>query len=149
MAFRTQWLEEHGGFDEALGAGSATRGGEDLDAFLRVILRDGVIVYEPRALVRHAARADMSSLRNQMFGYGSGMAAVITKHLLSSPRTAMAIAAKLPAGLRRLLDPSSTKNEHRTNSFPRELVRAELRGYVAGPALYVRGRRAARVGVTR
>jgi GT2 family glycosyltransferase len=143
MAFRVDWLRSHGAFDEALGAGTATRGGEDLDAFLRVMLAGDVLVYEPRAIVRHHARGDMSALRQQMFGYGSGMAAVIAKHLLQSPGRAAQILRRLPAGLGRLLGSGSEKNEARTAGYPRDLVRAELSGYLAGPALYVRGRREA------
>jgi cellulose synthase/poly-beta-1,6-N-acetylglucosamine synthase-like glycosyltransferase len=144
MAFRVDWLRRHGGFDVALGAGTKSRGGEDLDAFLKVILADAVIVYEPRAVVRHYARGDMAALRSQMFGYGSGMSAVIAKHLLSSPRHALRILARLPAGLRKLLDPSSEKNLGKSRTFPKELSRQELRGYLAGPVLYVRSRVAAR-----
>jgi len=144
MAFRAGWLREHGAFDVSLGAGSLTKGGEDLDAFLAVMLADGVLVYEPRALIRHFARSDMDGLRTQMFGYGSGMSAVIVKHLLRSPRSAMRVLARVPAGMRRLLDPRSAKNENRTAEYPKDLKRAELRGYLAGPKLYLQSRRDAR-----
>lgn len=139
MAFRRAWLLEHP-FDEALGAGTLTRGGEDLDAFLSVMLADKVLVYEPAALVWHAARREMAALETQMFGYGSGMSAVVLKHVLR-PSGALAVGRRLPAGLRKLLDPRSEKNEARTSRFPAHLVRAELRGYLAGPLLYVRSRR--------
>jgi hypothetical protein len=138
MAFRTSWLHAHSGFDEALGAGTLTRGGEDLDAFLTVIRAGDVIVYEPRALVRHHARGDMTGLRQQMYGYGSGMSALIAKQVFISPRGAVAVIKRLPAGLLRLLDPQSTKNESKSAAFPPELSRAELKGFAAGPALYVR-----------
>jgi hypothetical protein len=140
MAFRVDWLQQHGAFDVALGAGTVARGGEDIDAFLRVILSGQAIIYEPRALVRHHARGDMDGLRTQMYGYGSGMSAVIVKHFLSSPQGAARILARVPAGLRKLLDPGSDKNESKTSAFPPELARAELKGYAAGPALYVRSR---------
>ncbi len=139
MAFRRGWLEEHP-FDESLGAGTITRGGEDLDAFLRVVLAGRVLVYEPAAVVKHAGRRELDALEVQMYGYGSGMSAVVLKHVLR-PRRALAVARRLPAGVRKLLDPASDKNEGRSGSFPRELVRAELRGYLAGPLLYVRSRR--------
>ena len=144
MAFRTEWLRSHGGFDVALGAGSLTRGGEDLDAFLTVMLGGGTIVYEPRAVIRHYARADAAALRKQMYGYGSGMSAVIAKYFVASPRSAFNILARIPAGARRLLDPRSEKNEKKTAEYPQELGRTELSGYLAGPVLYVRGRRDAR-----
>ena len=143
MAFDTAWLRSARLFDEALGAGALTRGGEDLDGFLTVMLAGRVLVYEPRAVVRHYGRRDVGALRTQMFGYGSGMSAVIVKHFVASPRNAVGIIARLPAGLRKLLHPGSEKNVGRVE-FPRELARAELRGYAAGPILYVRSRRAAR-----
>lgn len=144
MAFRTSWLERHGRFDAALGAGTRVRGGEDLDAFLSVILAGGAIVYEPRALVRHHARSDLAALGLQMYGYGSGMSAVIAKHFLASPASALGIIRRLPAGVRRLLDPASPKNESKSTGYPRDLARAELRGYAAGPVLYAKSRREAR-----
>jgi glycosyltransferase involved in cell wall biosynthesis len=144
MAFRTDWLREHGGFDVALGAGTRSRGGEDLDAFLGVMLGDRVIVYEPAALIRHYARADLPALRRQMYGYGSGMSAVIVKHLTRSPRSAFAVVTRIPAGVRKLLDPGSEKNAARSTTFPTALIVAELRGYLAGPLLYVFSLRHAR-----
>jgi len=140
MAFRRDWLAAVPLFDEALGAGTIARGGEDLDAFLTVMLAGGALVYEPRALVRHHARSDMAALRTQMYGYGSGMAAVVVKHLVSSPKRAAEIGTRLPAGLRKLLDPQSEKNAAKTTAYPPALVRAELAGYAAGPVLYARSR---------
>lgn len=144
MAFRTQWLHDHGKFDVALGAGSLTRGGEDLESYLTVMLNDGVLVYEPAALVRHFARSDMEGLRKQMFGYGSGMAAVIAKHVTAGPRSALAILGRIPAGARHLLSPASEKNESKSSSYPKDLSRQELKGYLAGTVLYVRARRDSR-----
>lgn len=144
MAFRRSWLLAQDLFDEALGAGTVARGGEDLDAFLTVMLAGGVLVYEPRAIVRHYARSDLVTLRKQMFGYGSGMAAVVVKHFVSNPRRAAQITARLPAGVRKLLDPGSEKNASKSATYPVELARSELAGYAAGPALYLRSRREAR-----
>ncbi len=137
MAFDVSWLRSRGGFDVTLGAGMPPRGGEDLDAFLRVILDGKVIVYEPRALVRHHARAGTADLHDQMYGYGSGMSAVIVKNLLGRPRAALSLLGRFPAGVRFLLDPGSAKNADRGSSYPRSLSRSELKGYLAGPFLYV------------
>ena len=144
MAFRAAWLRTTTLFDEALGAGSITAGGEDLDAFLTVMLDGKALVYEPSALVRHSPRRSMAALETQLRGYGSGNSAAITKHALASPRRALGIFARLPAGLRRMVDPSSEKNERRSQSYPRSLVRCEMKGFIAGPLLYLRGRREAR-----
>lgn len=140
MAFDTEALRAVGGFDLALGAGSKTRGGEDLDAFLSILLGGGILVYEPGAIVGHTHRADFTSLRKQLYGYGTGMSAVVAKHLLADPRSAIRVLRRLPAGLRRLLDPTSEKNAGKRADFPRELTRVELMGYARGPGLYVRSR---------
>ena len=144
MAFRAGPLRERGGFDVALGAGSRTRGGEDLDSFLAVILSGGVIVYEPRAVIHHHARSGMAELRRQMYGYGTGMSAVVAKHFVARPASAVQIARRMPAGVRKLLAPGSSKNDRRTRHYPGSLARLELAGYLTGPLVYFLSRRAAR-----
>src|SRR5689334_24417701 len=56
FGFARQALADLGGFDTALGAGTATGGGEDLDIFVRVLRSGGAIAYEPSALVWHQDR---------------------------------------------------------------------------------------------
>lgn len=72
-----------GEFDPLLGAGSPTRGGEDLDMFLRVILAGERISYLSSALVWHRHRADVEALGEQIYSYGYGLGAYLAKHLLS------------------------------------------------------------------
>lgn len=141
MAFRTTLLRQLGGFDVALGAGSASLGGEDLDIFRRVFTAGRAIVYQPSAAIRHHHRSSYPELTSQLFAYGAGMAAVITKQLLSGPRAATAVLVRLAPALVLLLDPGSAKNRGKSDSFPAELTRAELRGYLAGPFRYLRARR--------
>lgn len=140
MAFRTELLRRLGGFDVALGAGSESLGGEDLDIFRRVFTAGGTIVYQPAAVIRHHHRSSYPELTSQLFAYGAGMAAVITKQLLSGPRAAAAVLARLAPALVLLLDPGSVKNRGKSDSFPAELTHAELRGYLAGPFRYLRAR---------
>lgn len=140
MAFRSDWLRGQRLFDTALGAGTLARGGEDLDAFLTAMLSGGILIYEPRAIVKHYARSDMIALRQQMYGYGSGLSAVMVKHLVSGPKSAVRIISRLPRGLHKLLAPTSEKNAGKTQGFPQELSRAELAGFAAGPVLYLRSR---------
>ncbi|MFT4215672.1 MAG: glycosyltransferase [Micropruina sp.] len=144
MAFRAAALRALGGFDEALGAGSPTRGGEDLDAFQAVYLAGGTVVYWPAAIVRHHHRADQAALVEQLHGYGVGMAAVVTKRFLSSPAVAADVLRRLPGGLRLLLDARSAKNRGKSAVFPAEATRAERRGYLVGPVVYLRTRRRVR-----
>lgn len=140
MAFRTDLLRRLGGFDVALGAGSESLGGEDLDIFRRVFTAGSSIVYQPAAVIRHHHRGSYPELISQLFAYGAGMAAVITKQLVSGPRSAAAVLVRLAPALVLLLDPGSVKNRGKSDSFPAELTRAELRGYLAGPFRYLRAR---------
>ncbi len=104
------------------------------------------MVYWPAALVRHHHRADHDALVDQLHGYGIGMAAVVTKRFLSSPATAVRVLGRLPGGLRLLLDSRSAKNRGKSAAFPADATRAERRGYLLGPAAYLRARRQARRG---
>lgn len=74
-------IRDIGGFDEALGAESPTLGGEDLDAFVRVLRAGRSIVYEPSAIVWHIHRLAAEELRGHMYGYGVGLSAYIAKYL--------------------------------------------------------------------
>ena len=142
VAFRREALATVGSFDEALGAGTPTRGGEDLDMFVRV-LRDGYAIrYQPAAIVWHHHRADDQALHVQMFGYGAGLAAYLTKCLLGRG-TALEVLARIPRGTLRMLRirrataarlPASVR-------LPSQAWKQELAGMVAGPWLYWRARR--------
>lgn len=123
-----------GTFDEVLGAGTPTRGGEDLDMFRRVLEADCTIIYQPRAVVGHHHRPDMQALTDQMFGYGVGMSAVLTK--LAVTGALIPVLKRVPAGGRYLLHRDSDRNVDRPESMPRSLVWTELRGYFAGPGAY-------------
>lgn len=138
FAVDRELFEGLGGFDEALGAGSPSGGGEDLDAFVRVLLAGRSLVYEPSAIVWHVHRADASALRRQIFYYGCGLTAFLGKHL-ANPRTAWEILVRLPAGVRKVCrswDPVEIDGK-----APPVFVAAEALGMAAGPLAYVRGRR--------
>lgn len=68
-----------GGFDEALGAGSPTGGGEDLDMFFRLLRAGGQLVYDPASVVWHRHRASSEGLAEQSRTYGVGLGAWIAK----------------------------------------------------------------------
>lgn len=53
LAFRRDALERIGGFDTALGPGTAIGSGEAVDALERLLASGGVILYDPNVLVRH------------------------------------------------------------------------------------------------
>jgi glycosyltransferase involved in cell wall biosynthesis len=144
FAFRTALLRELGGFDEALGAGAPTRGGEDLDAFVRVLRSGAALAYEPSAVVWHHHRAGHEALLRQLYGYGTGLTAYLTK-CLAHPEVRRDIVRRIPGGVRRY---AAIRRE--TGARLSEGVRApqgargsELRGFLAGPLLYLRACRAA------
>ncbi len=142
-------LASVGGFDEALGAGTPSAGGEDLDFFARVILRGFSVAFEPGAIVWHRHRSDPEALMRQMAGYGSGLTAYAFKHLLRARTWATILAAlrgEPSRGARATPRPMALRTPG--------LAGMELRGFVAGPAAYLRGwgrarklRRAANAGI--
>src|SRR5439155_1593360 len=67
-AFDPTALRAIGGFDTALGPATPALGGEDLDAFLQIILAGHRLVYEPRSLVRHHHRREYAELRRNVPG---------------------------------------------------------------------------------
>jgi Glycosyl transferase family 2 len=136
MAFRTGWLRAHGGFDPAAGAGTPARGGDDLIAFLQVIVSGGTLVYEPAAVVRHWHRREYAGLRRQAFGYGVGLGAYLTATVCWQPGLAWQMLRRAIPAARHLLDPGSAKNAGQGPSFPRELVWRERAGVLAGPTAY-------------
>jgi GT2 family glycosyltransferase len=142
MAFRTAVLQASGGFDEALGVGTATRGGEDLAMFVELLTAGHQIGYEPAAIIEHQHRATMADLDRQIYGYGLGFTAMLTAVALRDPWHLLGLAAIVPAWLRSLRAESSAKSVNRADDYPPALARAELRGMAAGPVAYLRARRA-------
>ncbi|MGH9265884.1 MAG: glycosyltransferase family 2 protein [Acidimicrobiales bacterium] len=135
-----------GGFDVALGAGTPAGGGEDLDAFVRILRAGRAVAYEPSAVVWHHHRGDNRALRRQLFRYGSGLTAFLAKYA-GDRHTAGDILARMPAGVRQIVtlwSPAVLGTRP-----PVGMVLAELAGMAAGPLAYVAGRRARARGVAR
>jgi GT2 family glycosyltransferase len=141
FAFDVELLREIGGFDPVLGAGTITRGGEDLDLFLRVLYAGRPLVYMPAAVVWHSHRATHAGLMKQMFGYGSGLTALMTKVFLDK-RTRGDLLQRIPRGLRKVATNSKgTTERYAGPQAPKGAQRRELTGLLAGPYLYARSRR--------
>ena len=83
MAFRSSVIRALGGFDEALGPGTASEAGEDLALLLELLQNGHRIAYEPSAIVHHAHRSTLRELERQIHCYGVGFTAMLTA--LSSP----------------------------------------------------------------
>ncbi|MBN1426977.1 MAG: glycosyltransferase [Anaerolineae bacterium] len=140
MAFSREAVESIGGFDTAMGVGTSARGGDDLVAFLDVILAGYRLIYEPAAIVWHQHRREYEALRRQVFGYGVGLSAYLTRACVRHPRHAINMLIKLPQGIRHMVSPNSTKNVGKPTDFPRELNRLERLGLLCGPFAYLRSR---------
>jgi cellulose synthase/poly-beta-1,6-N-acetylglucosamine synthase-like glycosyltransferase len=144
MAFSLAALRRMDGFDPALGAGTRARGGDDLAAFLDVLLHGYGLVYEPAAVVRHSHPRDYEALRRQVYGYGVGLTAYLTKVFLDRPRLLGHLPRRLPLALAHGLSSRSSRNSRRPADYPRELARRERLGMIAGPISYLRSRRKAK-----
>lgn len=140
MAFRRDALLAFGGFDPALGGGTAARGGEDLAAFVETILAGRRLVYEPEALVRHFHHRDYERLRRVMFGYGTGLGAYLTATAVRHPRLVPGMLARAARAGRYVIDPRSPKNARKRAGYPAALTRLELAGLAYGPLAYARSR---------
>jgi glycosyltransferase involved in cell wall biosynthesis len=143
FAFDTVVLRELGGFDEALGAGSLTRGGEDLDVFVRVLRAGRALAYEPAALVWHYHRADPAALLRQLYGYGTGLTAYLTKCLLQRDLR-RDLVRRIPRGVRHAIEIRRRTKQRLSDDVPapQGALASEVRGYLAGPGLYLRALRA-------
>ena len=96
MAVRTEFARAAGGFDEALGPGTPTHGGEDGEFMIRLILAGHAVGYEPGALLWHHHRVDGDSMREQLRGYAVGLSALLTKIALDKGARNAAL-KRLPA----------------------------------------------------
>jgi glycosyltransferase involved in cell wall biosynthesis len=137
MAFTKAFLQSISGFDPALGAGSPTLGGEDLAAFFQAITRGYKLVYEPAALVYHCHRRDYKDLYKQIYSWGTGFTAYLTKCLLADPRLIFDFIVKLPPALFFVLSRKQVPNRTQSNNYPKELDKVEMRGMLRGPLLYL------------
>ncbi len=142
MAFRLEAIRRLRGFDQNLGPGTKAKGGEDIDLFVRALRSGGDLAYDPAALAWHIHRSDAAGLEQQMFGYGVGLTAYLTKYAVQ-PKVALEMASKLPRAVRHVL--SVTKSPQRAGldgPSARRYRRIELLGMVLGPLFYLRSRMA-------
>lgn len=144
MAVRPEAVLRAGGFDPALGPGTPTLGGEDLALYFELLRSGHSLVYEPAAVARHIHRRDEAALRRQLYGYGMGLSACLTRCVAVRPGRLLEVALRAGAGLGYALSPTSPKNARKAPDYPPELSRIELRGMLAGPLAYLRSRLIAR-----
>ncbi len=146
MSFDTSYFRSVGGFDQSLGPGTFARGGEDLDAPVRVLLSNGHCVFEPAAIGWHADRYDDRSFTTHMYTYGVGLTAFLTSHLLDR-RTFWQVIKRAPIGARYLVQPEVLPDSMaRLEDVPVRLRYSvvNLIGRAVGPVDYLRSRWALR-----
>lgn len=152
MAIRRSALAEVGGFDVALGTGTPSQGGEDLQIFIDLLWAGGTMRYEPAAFVHHRHRRGYEELVRQLRMGGVGLIATLTSLVSRDPRHLGGLALQVPTAVRRLAGQTVSRvrgeradqvqaAEDQGPLYPRELLKEELRGMPAGPAAYVRSRR--------
>lgn len=148
MAFRTDALRALGGFDPALGTGTRARGGDDLASFYSIIAAGHTLVYQPSAIVHHAYRRDLESLKAQMYDYGAGLGAFLTKVVVERPDRLLDLAWRVPFGAAHLARsrPSARPafSPGPLDGLAGALARRERLGMLAGLRGYVLERRARR-----
>ncbi len=145
FAVERQFMEELGGFDPVLGAGSPTNGGEDLDAFVRIILASRTIAYEPAAIIWHFHRTSEAGLSTQMRDYGMGLSALVTKWLLAPGTRKQVLRRVIPGTVHAVRMWRSTAFEASVGTrHPCGILLAELQGVLAGPMRYWAAERAER-----
>ncbi|MBU9764890.1 glycosyltransferase [Mycobacterium sp. TNTM28] len=141
---------ELGGFDEALGAGTAARGGEDIDMFYRLIVAGHTLVNDPAAIVWHRHRSDAAALLAQAKGYGLGLGAWLTKVALDREhrRRAFLVArrrfrdtARSGAAYGAIAAPARGYDD----AVPPGVGRTEVLSVLGGPWALWRGRRQGRL----
>lgn len=140
MAFRKSTFDSVGLFDTALGAGTVTQGGEDLEMFFRVMKAGHAILYEPSAIVRHRHRRHYRQLRMQIEGWGTGFTACLIRSYVFCPEERMRLVAFGLHSMARLLIRWTTSFIS-DPGFPRALLLVEIRGALAGARRYLRARR--------
>lgn len=142
MAIRRQCLLDIGGFDPALTTG------EDLDVFCRAILAGGVLVYEPRVIVRHFHRETYDALVRQMRGYGIGLSAFLFKQVIHTKGAALRLIRVAPEGAQLYFKARRTAGQAHSakadiqvpDDYPKELSHTEFLGFTQGPWRYLRAR---------
>ena len=137
-------FERLGGFDVTLGVGQPTKGGEDIDMYLRMLAAGYFISVEPSAITWHRHRSDLPALKAQARGYGTGMGAWFTK-ILCTPSLLRLAVGKVPGAISRMrtIARGGSSNPEDTDAefglpqgYTAELGALEMRSALTGPFRY-------------
>jgi hypothetical protein len=143
MVTRPGVVERVGGFDEALGAGTPAKGGEDTLFFAQLLGAGGTVLYRPSLLTRHFHRRRVDDLERQVRGYGTGLGAMYLALLYREPTVIWRLSTLAPRALRYLADAGPQARsmiDELPPTVPARLRHALRRGLPGGPAAYLQGR---------
>lgn len=137
MSFRASIIRELGGFNTALGAGTASLAGEDTEVLSAILLEGRRIAYRPAAVVRHCHRTTYEKLLNQFYGLGVGLTAFYTAMLMRHPLYVFRLLALAPRAFREVLGNKGERAQGLGDMFlPADLLNAHRRGMIKGPVAY-------------
>ena len=128
-----------GGFDEALGAGTRSRGGEDMEIFVRVLRAGYELRFQPSAIVWHMHISNAWALRKILFGYGKGLSAVACSEFLQPGKLQM-----IRGTLKGALSLAHDRQSELEYGMPWTHILLEIAGIACGPFAYALDRMAAR-----
>jgi cellulose synthase/poly-beta-1,6-N-acetylglucosamine synthase-like glycosyltransferase len=136
MAFRRGVFETAGLFDERLGAGAAGCS-EDSEMWYRILAAGLEIRYNPRAVVYHEHRKELTALFRQLFSYmrGHTAAALIQQQQIQEAGYRRYLYRKLTKSYLPLL----VKNVFR-HPFRYKMLQIQVRGIFSGVLFYMRNR---------
>jgi GT2 family glycosyltransferase len=131
-ALRADIARELGGFDAALGPGTPSLGGEDVDLYGRLLVAGHTVAYDPSVIVWQEHHDGAAQLRRDVLRQGISMGAALAKQLATSSERRRLLRA-LPAGLRYELDLGAA---HGAAERPRGLDWRQRLGLALGPPAY-------------
>jgi glycosyltransferase involved in cell wall biosynthesis len=127
---------ELGGFDLALGPATPACGGEQIDLLVRLLRSGYTISYEPSAIIWREHPAHAGAGPRQIYRYGIGLGAIISKRLIAGPERRAWLRA-LPAAVRYSRDPSPRQDGDTRARYPLRLRWLMRLGMLLGPCAYL------------
>ena len=143
MAFTASVLREVGGFDPALGGTGPSRCAQDIALLFKVVLYGHKLVYEPASLVYHMNRREYSALCKQIYNYGIGLTAYLTKIILENPELLPDFIVQGIQAAWYSFRNQSSKSDKKSTAYPQELSALKLKGMIYGPLAYIQSKYAA------
>jgi GT2 family glycosyltransferase len=129
LSLRCSVFEAVGGFDEALGPGTAGRAAEDVDLLYRIANDGFTVLYEPDAVVYHELKTRRARIGSR-FGYGFGLGTFLALHATRGDAHARALRRRYARGLVR----QAASGLRHADGWPALEGALTLAGIVAGSA---------------